>query len=205
MLTILQTQASDFMFIIPTIPHLRDVKLTMSYRELPESETQLKWTPTQKWKSDPDASRFHGFAPSNKQFINGKLVSERKPGLCAVSRSPFPEKRVPRRGLVEVSPDDPDYKRICKEQGISDPTTTESSPLLPNGVHSSSPVSSSSRVNGLPPDQTPSSIPVTNGTGNLQGHDTNQISLNSEPRPAQAPTLVNGDHSITNGDGQSVH
>ncbi|KAK4216106.1 hypothetical protein QBC37DRAFT_103922 [Rhypophila decipiens] len=197
-------KASDFMYIVPTIQHLRDVKLTMSYRELPESETQLKWTATQKWKSDPDADRYHGFAPSNKQFINGKLVAERKPGLCAVSRSPFPEKRVPRRGLVEVLPDDPDYTRICKEQGIGEPTTATSSPLLPNGVHSSSPVSTSSRINGLPSDQSPAPA-QTNGTSHRQSHDSHPISPNSEIGPAQARTLVNGDHGIVNGDGQSAH
>lgn len=192
------------MFIVPTIHHLRDVKLTMSYRELPESETQLTWTPTQKWKSDPDANRFYGFAPSNKQFINGKLVSERKPGICPVSRSPFPEKRVPRRGgLAEVLPDDPEYSRICREQGITDPPTANSSPLLPNGVHSSSPVSNASRVNGIPSDQTPAR--ATNGARHGQSHDAHPISPNSEPGPAQARTLVNGDHGIVNGDRQSVH
>jgi len=195
------------MSIIPATQHLRDVKLIMEYRELPEDQTQLKWAPTQKWKSDPDANRSYGFAPGNKQYINGKLVSERKPGLCAVSRSPFPEIRVPRRGLVEVTPDDPDYDKICKEQGIGELVTATNSPLMPNGVHSSSPMSTSSRVNGLQsPQASSASAPITNGTGPGLNHDNNHpISPKSESGPAQARPLVNGDHGIVNGDRQPRH
>ncbi|KAK3322372.1 hypothetical protein B0H66DRAFT_574595 [Apodospora peruviana] len=197
-------KASDFMYTIPTIQHLHDVKLTIAYRELPEDEAQLaKWAPLQKWKNDPDANRFYGFAPSNKHFINGGLVSEGKPGLCAVSKSPFPEKRVPRRGFVEVTPDDPDYSRICKEQGITDLTTAANSPLLANGVHSS-PMSTSSRVNGLQSPHTSSTVAAvaltTNGTGSGHSHGNQPISPSSEAGPAQARPLVNGDHqSIDSG------
>ncbi len=119
------------MYIVPTIPHLRNLKLTMAYRELPENEAQLtKWAPTQKWKNDPDAHRFYGFAPRNKYYLNGTLVHEERPRLADVSKTPFPEKRVPRRGLTAVPPEDPDYARLCKEQGLSNLLTANGSPRL---------------------------------------------------------------------------
>ncbi|KAK3375157.1 hypothetical protein B0H63DRAFT_482014 [Podospora didyma] len=196
-------KASDFMYIIPTIQHLQNVRLTIAYRELPENESQLiKSTPAQKWKNDPDANRFYGFAPSNKHFINGDLISEDTPGLCAVSTSPFPEKRVPRRGLVAVTPDDPDYHRLCKDQGLEYLLGDAHSPLLPNGVHSS-PTSASSHmmatsVNGLgsPALITPA---TTNGGGSRHGHDNQPISPSSESGPAQGRPLANGVHETVNG------
>lgn len=107
------------MFIIPNIPHLRSLKMSVEYRELPEDEGQLYgWKVTQKWKQDPDADRFYGFAPRNKYYINGVMVEEQRPGLSATSSTPFPEKRVPRKGLQQVFPSDPDYARLCKEQGL---------------------------------------------------------------------------------------
>ncbi|EOO02857.1 putative ankyrin repeat protein [Phaeoacremonium minimum UCRPA7] len=75
-------KASELMYIIPNIPHLRSITLTVAYRELPEHESQLsKWAPLQKWKIDPDANRFYGFAPRNKYYVNGQMVLEEKPGL----------------------------------------------------------------------------------------------------------------------------
>ncbi len=36
------------MYTIPTIQHLRNVRLTMAYRELPENEAQLaRWSPAE--------------------------------------------------------------------------------------------------------------------------------------------------------------
>ncbi|KAK3692738.1 ankyrin repeat protein [Podospora appendiculata] len=203
-------KASDFLHLVPTVQHLHDIRLTMSYRELPEDEAQLsKWVPLQKWKSDPDANRFYGFAPSNKHFVNGELLAEDKPGLCAVSRSPFQEKKVPRRGLVAVGPDDPSYNGLCQEQGLEDMGGSPDTSFLPNGAHSSSPVSASSRGT------TTTTAPVTNGVrsprlqhataanGNSLGqrHGSQPISPSSESGPAQARPLVNGIHGMTNGTG----
>ncbi|KAK0722382.1 hypothetical protein B0T26DRAFT_739637 [Lasiosphaeria miniovina] len=195
-------KASDFMYIIPAIHHLHNIRLTMAYRELPETDAQLgKWVP-QKWKSDPDANRFYGFAPSSKHFVNGELVSEDQPGLAAVSISPFPEKRVPRRGLVAVEMDDPAYSKLCKEQGLEDLASEGESPLLPNGVHSS-PLSASSRVmaasvNGLGP-STLVGAATTNGIGSGSNRDNHPISPSSEPGPAQARPLVDGAQRMVNG------
>ncbi|TPX11169.1 uncharacterized protein E0L32_000987 [Thyridium curvatum] len=186
-------KASELMYIIPTMPHLRNIKLSMAYRELPESEAQMMyWAPTQKWKSDPDADRFHGFAPRNKYFVNGAMVSEDKPGLSAVSKTPFPEKRVPRRGLKAVTPDDPDYDKICREQGLEHLISGSSSPTLPNGVQFS-PVSQSSTRHGAPAglstEQTAQTL--------LNGDGQHQLASPTTSLPGTAPgshTGVNGNH-----------
>jgi hypothetical protein len=129
-------QLSDLMYIVPTIPHLRNLKLAVEYRELPEHESMLfGWKISQKWKQDPDADRFYGFAPRNKYYLNGEMIEEQKPGLTPTSNTPFPEKRVPRRGLLQVYRDDPEYERLCKEQGLEHLINGSRSPSLPNGRH----------------------------------------------------------------------
>ncbi|KAI5465589.1 hypothetical protein BGZ63DRAFT_411124 [Mariannaea sp. PMI_226] len=130
-------KVSDLMYTVPNIPHLRNIQLAVEYRELMETEAQgLCWKASQKWKSDPDASRYHGFAPRSKYYIDGQMVGEDLPSLHQTSNVPFPEKRVPRRGLLQVYPDDPEYVRICLEQGLEHLVNDHSSPLA-NGIHSS--------------------------------------------------------------------
>lgn len=194
--TLIRFKASDFMYIIPTMHHLRNVKLTMAYCELPETDVQsIGWTPHQKWRSDPEVNGLHGFAPSNKHFVNGELVSEDKPRLRAASSSPFRRQRIPRRGFAAVSRHDPAYGRLCKEQGLDDVMVDAESPRLPNGVHSS-PMSASSHtaaatVNGL---GSPMLIATTTGSGT----GNQPISPSSESGPAQARPLVNGIHGMLN-------
>jgi len=181
------------MFIIPTIPHLRTLRLTMAYRELAEHESQLgKWTPLQKWKGDPDANRFHGFAPRNKYYVNGELVHEEMPGKCSISTSPFPEKRVPRKGFQEVSPDDPDYPRLCKEQGLEHLVSETNSPLLPNGVHSSPTIATPNLIPQAPNGVTLPATTPSNAAVNGNGH--HPMSPSSEPGAAQPRPIVNGVH-----------
>ena len=129
-------QISDLMYTIPTIPHLQSLKLAVMYRELPEDENHhLVFKAPQKWKQDPDGHRYGGFAPRNKYYICGELVDEQKPSFSATSRTPFPEKRVPRRGLLQVYSNDPDYARLCKEQGLEHLLNGSMSPASPNGTH----------------------------------------------------------------------
>lgn len=113
-------QQSDLLFVLPTIPHLRNVKLSICYRELPEHEHQLNvWAAPTKWKSDADAITREGFAPRHKHYINGRLENEDRPGHYKPSYSPFPDQRVPRRGgLVAVGSDEPDFPQLCLEQGL---------------------------------------------------------------------------------------
>ncbi|KAL2164493.1 hypothetical protein VTH06DRAFT_3709 [Thermothelomyces fergusii] len=184
-------KASDFLFIIPTIQHLRNVKLTMAYCELPENEMQCaSWTPRQKWRQDPDADGLGGFAPSNKHYINGELVSEDKPSLAEASPSPFRRQRLPRRGFGAVSREDSSSTRLSKEQGLDSPMVDAESPILPNGVHGSPPGAPSNgettAVNGR---RWPTLVtPATNGAG------SHPISPTSEVEAPQARPLVNGTH-----------
>ena len=121
---------------MPNIAHLRDVRIAVHYRELIEKDSQvLGWgrIPSN-YKRDPDAAKYMGFAPKTKYYVNGELVDEDLPGLAKISKQPFEEQRVPRKGLVRICPGDPDYERACVEQHLEhllkDP---KSSPIL-NGV-----------------------------------------------------------------------
>nr|CEG04303.1 unnamed protein product [Fusarium clavum] len=167
---------SDLMYTVSNIPHLRNIQLAVEYRELLESEAQsMQWGTCQKWKQDPDAARYHGLAPRCKYYLNGALVGEDMPQLAQTSSTPFPDKKVPRRGLVQVFPDDPDYARLCLEQGLEHLVNGHLSPPLINGIHSS-PISQKSMVSGGPlngtfkaltPGSTTESLPVSTA-----GHDT---------------------------------
>jgi hypothetical protein len=153
----------------------------------------ISWAPHQKWRRDPEANGLGGFAPSNKHYVNGELVSEDKPGRREASTSPFPRQRVPRRGLIAIPRDDPAYTRACKEQSLDDAGADAESPLLPNGVHSS-PMGGPSRsltttANGLG-----SPTLITRGATNGAGE--HPISPSSETGPAQARALVNGNGTL---------
>lgn len=192
---LIRHQVSDFLYMVSATPHLQKVRITVEYIEIPETEEQAKtFTPRQKWKIDPDASANYPWAPGNKHFLNGELLSVNKTGFSQVSKTPFPEKRVPRRGLLAVSPDDPSYAAICKEQGLHHLIGGADSPLLPNGVHSS-PVSHS--ANGA---ASPSSLAASTREGSSRVHNQAQpMSPSSEPGPAQARPLVNGANGDMNG------
>lgn len=115
-------KASDFLYLVPNFPHLRDVRISIDYRELPDTEAALNtWGATPaKWKQDPDASSRGYFAPRWKYFINGQYAGEDRPKSYKPSQDPFPERRVPRRGgLIAVTSDEPDYAQLCVEQGLS--------------------------------------------------------------------------------------
>ncbi|KAL2181662.1 uncharacterized protein P884DRAFT_266089 [Thermothelomyces heterothallicus CBS 202.75] len=184
-------KASDFLFIIPTIQHLRNVRLTMAYCELPENEMQCaSWTPRQKWRHDPDADGLGGFAPSNKHYINGELVSEDKPSLAEASPSPFRRQRLPRRGLGAVSRENSTSTRLSKEQALDSPMVDAESPIVPNGVHASpSGAPSDAETTAVNGRRWPTLVtPTTNGAGN------HPISPTSEAEATQARPLVNGTH-----------
>ncbi|KAK1781559.1 LOW QUALITY PROTEIN: hypothetical protein QBC45DRAFT_449110 [Copromyces sp. CBS 386.78] len=190
-------KASDFLRIIPTMPHLRDIRLVMAYRELPENESYFSnFRPLEKWKNDPDAGRNHGFAPGSKYFVNGQFIWEERPKVGMVSKMPFEEERVPRRGLAPVRPDDPEYAELCRKQGLGHLLgETHGSHLLSNGHRSTSPMSttsSSNRVNGI------TSPRARTVNGHAHGH--HPISPSSETGPAQARPLLNGHHGMLSGD-----
>jgi hypothetical protein len=126
------------LYTVPNIPHLRNLRLTLYYRELMENEAQARSSiVSQKWKQDPDANRFGSFfGPRGKYYVNGILVGEDGVEVSETSSRPFPEKRVPRRGLLQVFPDDPDYAKLCVEQGLAHLIKGNKDGPLPNGVHS---------------------------------------------------------------------
>lgn len=127
---------SELLYTVSNTPHLRNIMLAVEYRELLENEAQaIGWQTPQKWKQDPNMDRYFGFAPRHKYYLNGTFVKEDLPSEHAVSKIPFPDIRLPRRGLVQVAPDDPDYERICIEQGLVHLVKKTESPSLPNGIH----------------------------------------------------------------------
>jgi hypothetical protein len=171
-------KVSDFMYTVPNIPHLKNVKLSVDYREIPEDESQ--WVGPGKWKQDPDVGRYHGFSPNTKYYMNGEMIGEKLPIKAQTSKTPFPEKRVPRRGLVQVFPDDPDYARLCTEQGLEHLLPSS---LRPNGLHSPTtthkPLLLASRAtngsNGHAPLAPNKLEPTTQGKDLTNGVDTNGI------------------------------
>jgi hypothetical protein len=171
-------QASDLLYTVPNVPHLRNVKLAIGYREVAESEAQHEAARLlSKWKQDPDADRYRGFSPRNKYYVNGVLTGEDLPKPYEMSKTPFPEKRVPRRGLVQVFPSDPEYAQICKEQGLEHLIKNGNGSLLSNG-------DSSSPVNEDPASRTE---PYMNGTnGHAHVHDVATMT------PAAPNGLPNG-------------
>ncbi|KAI0396923.1 hypothetical protein F5Y17DRAFT_44559 [Xylariaceae sp. FL0594] len=128
---------TDFLNIVPTVPHLRNVKLAIGYRELPEDESDLSsFGGTSKWKNDTDASAYGPFGPRTKYYVNGQLVGEDRPGRSSVRSDPFPSQKVPRRhGLVPVASDEPDFVRLCIEQNLVHLLTEQQKQSMLNGSH----------------------------------------------------------------------
>lgn len=170
-------QLSDFLYTVPNIPHLRNVRLGVEYRELLENESQLiGWQTMSKWKNDPGVERFHGFAPRFKYYVNGIMVGEELPTPHQTSPIPFPERRVPRRGLVQVFPDDPEYERICLEQGLDHLVIGSRTPSVSNGLLPS-PTTATARSLSRP--HTNGTSKLTNGELANGTHDT--LSANKSP------------------------
>jgi hypothetical protein len=194
-LSLFFVNASELMYLIPTTPHLHNVKLTMAYRELPDGLQPLRRNP-QKWKSDPDSQHSNGFAPRNKYYLNGALVGQEKPRLAQVSKTPFPENRVPRRGgLVAVRPEDPDYAALCSEQGLQHLLTENPFAMAANGVHDAG-MPLNVAANGYafasnnlhsPPQQ---GLPAVNGNGHVDAMESTTSML------LGAQSLVNGVNGV---------
>ncbi|CVK88676.1 related to nasopharyngeal carcinoma susceptibility protein LZ16 [Fusarium mangiferae] len=181
-------KVSDLMYTVPHIPHLRHIRLEVEYRELLETEAQSRgWGTCQKWKQDPDSARYNRLAPRCKYYHNGAFVGEDKPQLAQTSSTPFLDKKVPRRGLVQVLPDDPDYTRICLEQGLEHLINGHLSPPVVNGIHSS-PMSQKSMTSVGPP---------MNGMikALTPGSTSESLTISNAGRE----TLVNGINGSTNG------
>ncbi|KAG0652144.1 Ankyrin repeat domain-containing 11 [Hyphodiscus hymeniophilus] len=109
-------KVSEFMYVVPNFPHLRGLELVVKYRELQESPV---WPPAPgKWKQDPDADPNQIFAPRPKYYINGVFTKQGQFQSSKISTTSFGERRVPRRGLIQVFPGELDYERLAREQGL---------------------------------------------------------------------------------------
>jgi hypothetical protein len=163
------------LYISPNFPHLRNVRLSIRYTELPEQEGANPFATPAKWKQDKDAASREGFAPQEKYYVNGQFDGEKKPGHYTPSKTPFPVQRVPRRnGITAVSPEDPDYPRLCVEQGLGHLLSEQQKLSVPNGSHLT-PRSMASNDTGdgmnggnLSPTAT---VPMTNGIGSNHPQD----------------------------------
>ncbi|KAF7547986.1 hypothetical protein G7046_g8833 [Stylonectria norvegica] len=176
-------KVSDLMYTVPNVPHLRDIELSSEYRELMETREDLsRWGIRNKWKQDPDVARFHGFAPRHKYYVNGTMVGEELPTSVQTSKVPFPEVQVPRRGLLRVYPNDPEYVSICLKQGLEHLVNGHRSPPLPNGSLSS-PISQKSATspkfatNGTNGVAAPSSADLVTPTNGALPNGTNGPSI----------------------------
>ncbi|KAM0334208.1 hypothetical protein ACHAQA_001229 [Verticillium albo-atrum] len=176
---------SDLLDLVPTITHLQNIRLSIEYREIPEDEAQeLTFQTPRRYRQDPGAERFMGFAPRSTYYVNGQKVGEDLPGLSATSKVPFPdhERRVPRRnGLQQVFPGEPDYAKLCLAQGLGHLVNGHKSPSpsLPNGVHPS-PISQTTDIDSVP--DTNTALPTEASSAAL-------------PLDVQ-PQLVNGTNGI---------
>ncbi|ROW12060.1 hypothetical protein VMCG_00766 [Cytospora schulzeri] len=185
---------SDLMFFIPNIPHLRNLEVVVMYEEIPETVEQYeKGEYPSRWKNDPDAERYMGFCPRNKYYVNGQLVREGKVDINNVSKTPWPEQRVPRDGLTAVSPTNPNYVRFAKEQGLSHllsglrtPPMTTAAQTSPNRLFSQRAFQGPN--DGLSPP--PSECTATANGDGLQ------------PR-SSTPSTADQDKPLVNGNGQT--
>jgi hypothetical protein len=108
-------QVSEFMFVVPNFPHLRNLEMIVKYRELSVDPTP---PPRGKWRDDPDTDPNQKFAPQPNHFMNGEFIRQREAPHTKTSATSFGERRVPRRGLVQVFPGESDYYTIAREQGL---------------------------------------------------------------------------------------
>jgi hypothetical protein len=153
------------MFVVPNFPHLRNLEMIVKYRELLVDPTQ----PTRgKWREDPDTDPNQTFAPQPNHFVNGDFIKQRETPLTKTSTTSFGERKVPRRGLVQVFPGEPDYYTLAMEQGLYHllppecPTNTEQNgaPVQVNGITPTNSDQSKSINGGSPPQGL---LPETNG------------------------------------------
>lgn len=164
------------MFVVPNFPHLRNLEMIVKYRELFMDFTS---TAPAKWRGDPDTDPNQAFAPQPSYFMNGELIKQREAPRTKTSTTSFGERKVPRRGLVQVFPHEPDYYTLAKEQGLyhllpPDPQATTGQNGAPN------------QVNGIAPSESsgPKSI---NGGGLHPGSSLGgSVPSNGVPPPSQA-------------------
>jgi hypothetical protein len=106
------------MFVVPNFPHLRGIEMRLQYRELllPLSKPASPAVIPSKWQTDPDVDPNQTFGPLPKYYVNGEFVRQDQQRFTRLSDRPFPEDKVPRKGLIQIHPNDPDYEDVSKKQ-----------------------------------------------------------------------------------------
>jgi len=183
-------KVSEFMFVVPNFPHLRGLEMVVKYRELEEVPI---WPPQPgKWSRDDDVDPSQKFAPRPKYYVNGNFNRQGEVLRTKTSTTPLGERRVPRRGLIQVFPGEADYLSLAKEQGLywllpeyqsrqnSDASVHEHGQL--NG-HRNGVVNG--QTNGITPVSSDKSKPII-------GQSPYQVSTFEPARPS--PKLANGTH-----------
>jgi hypothetical protein len=154
-------KVSDFMFVLETTPaHLKGLELVVKYRELKKYPHSFPVEP-EKWEQDPDRDPKQTSVPRPKYYVNGKLTRPGSIPTSRTSKTSFGERRVPRRGLVQVFPGEPDYEQLARDQGLSH-LISNGNPSHPqsNGTHA--------QVNGITPPNSATSRSVNGGSPSLE-------------------------------------
>ncbi|KAI9048973.1 hypothetical protein LZ554_006822 [Drepanopeziza brunnea f. sp. 'monogermtubi'] len=159
-LDLFMVKVSEFMFIVPTIPHLRDVELKVEYRELQEPQTpDTVGQPQnlQKWRSDPETVAGQETIPAPKFYRNGDLVRQGR-DMTRILKHPPPLDTFPRReGISRVHESDPDYEEQCRKQRL--PGYRSSSTSSTNHPRSAEP-----HTNGMTPPRSDQSKSLNGGS-----------------------------------------
>lgn len=169
------------MFIVPTIPHLRDVELKIEYQELQEPQTLSELGQPhnlEKWRDDPDIVPGQISKPEPKFYVNGEMVRQGGEATRILKNAPPPDRFPRRNGISRVLEHEPDYEETCRKQKY-----------LCNGAPNTSPmtaISNDAHTNGITPPRSDQSKSVNGGSP-----------IRSTASDTQ---MVNGlPHGITNG------
>jgi hypothetical protein len=177
------------MFVVPNFPHLRSLELVVKYRELQEIPV---WPPQPGiWRRDPGVDPNQQFAPRPNYYINGEFVRKGEILRTKTSATSLGERRVPRRGLVQVFPDDPGYISLAKEQGLywllpDNPSRCPSTSS--NQEHEQMNGQTNRLLNGITP-------PSSDKAKSMNGESPHQALLSDPSRIS--PDIPNGIHEPT--------
>ncbi|KAK2630229.1 hypothetical protein QTJ16_001049 [Diplocarpon rosae] len=135
-------KVSEFMFIVPTISHLRDVELKVEYRELHEPQNLATIGQThnlERWRSDPETIPGQNTKPEPKFYVNGEMVRQGGPATRILKHPPPLDRTLRRDGISRVLETDPDYEDHFRKRRLSTCrplVSSDSSPLLSDAPHS---------------------------------------------------------------------
>jgi hypothetical protein len=153
------------MFVVPNFPHLRGIELVVKYRELEETPI---WPPqVGKWRTDPDVDPNQIFAPRPKYYVNGDFVRQGATLRTKTSSTSLGERRVPRRGLIQVFPNEPDYLTLAREQNLKWLLPEHQANQQNCQVNSQQGQIQTQEMNGITPPSSDKSKSINGGSPNL--------------------------------------